>query len=282
LELSWKYATARFTDSGIYIIVGIFEKVGDYMLKIALCDDDISVTTLLSQMVKDYCEKYNLSSLTRSFKNGIELLADIQNFDIIFLDIDMSGMNGIEAAQKIRKKDKNVKIVYVTNFADYQNSAFSVHVFSYILKPLTTEKIYREMDELLEYLAPVKPVSSPTEEFITDVGLRQIEIADILYFEYYSRRVRIKTKTKFYQLQSNMTQIYQLMESYGFAMPHKSFVINLLYVEHIKGYEILMTDGVLIPLSQKRSKEVRTQYNAFVEKHTKKLRNSQRRKAENV
>jgi len=252
------------------------------MLRIALCDDDIRVTALLNQIIKDYCLKFNVSTLSCSFKNGEELLAEKQNFDIIFLDIDMSGMNGIETARKIRKKDKNVKIVYVTNFTEYQDFAFSVHAFSYILKPLTTEKVYREMDELLDYLMPAQPVSSPKEEFITDVGLRQIEIEDISYFEYYARRVRIKTKIKFYQLQSNMAQIYQLMEPYGFAMPHKSFVINLLHVEHIKGYEILMTDGVLIPLSQKRSKEVRTQYNAFVEEHTKQLRNNQRRRFENA
>ena len=64
------------------------------------------------------------------------MLESEEKFDIIFLDIDMGGINGIETAKKIRIYDKKVKIIYVTNYTDYTSSAFSVHAFGYLVKPI--------------------------------------------------------------------------------------------------------------------------------------------------
>ncbi len=74
-----------------------------------------------------------------------------QNYDILFLDIDMDGMNGIETAKILREKDKNVKIIYVTSYAEYVNYAFAVHAFAYLLKPVSQEQVKAQVQEASSY-----------------------------------------------------------------------------------------------------------------------------------
>lgn len=102
------------------------------MVKVAICDDEV---TTLEQM-RVLLEEYPLALQVDAFLCGEELVAAKESYEIIFLDVDMAGMNGIETAHEIRKKDKKVKIIYVTNYSDYTTFAFAVHAFAYLLKPV--------------------------------------------------------------------------------------------------------------------------------------------------
>lgn len=114
------------------------------MLNIAICDDDLNIVN----KIKNLLEAYGKVKFTINIYNSGEELLKIQmKFDVIFLDIDMSGIDGIETAREIRNYDKNVKIIYVTNFTDYTNLAFSVHAFGYLNKPVNKEEIYKQLYE---------------------------------------------------------------------------------------------------------------------------------------
>ncbi len=107
------------------------------MLNIAICDDEINILNKTKEILENY-KKQSIS--VEVFLKGEDLVESDSNFDIIFLDIDMTGINGIETARLIREKDKKVKIIYVTNYTDYTSSAFSVHAFGYLLKPVNEKK----------------------------------------------------------------------------------------------------------------------------------------------
>ena len=232
------------------------------MLNIAICDDDLNIVIKMKSLIESY-EK--AKCLINTYISGEELLKIHGKFDVIFLDIDMSGMDGIETAKEIRSYDKNVKIIYVTNFTDYTNLAFSVHAFGYLNKPVIKEKIYKQLDEVIEYGKNEK--EDTLIEFITDDGIKRLLPKEIYFFEYLNRTVKIKTTTKTYILKEKITVVAEFMSQYGFLMPHKSFTVNLFYVKSIKGYDIYMMDGSVIPLSQKKSVEFREQLNIFLENH---------------
>jgi len=232
------------------------------MLNIAICDDDLNVVRQMKKLIESY-EKVKCS--IKTYSNGEELLNAREQFDVIFLDIDMTGMDGIETAKEIRSYDKNVKIIYVTNFTDYVNLAFSVHAFGYLNKPVIKEKIYNQLNEVIAYAKDEK--EDTLIEFITDDGIKRLLPKEIYFFEYLNRKVKIKTSTKTYILKEKMIAVAKFMSQYGFLMPHKSFTVNLFYVKSIKGYDIYMMDGSVIPLSQKKSVEFREQLNIFLENH---------------
>lgn len=232
------------------------------MINIAICDDNKNVISRMKECLEEY---KNDKCLIVTYECGEELLQEQKIFDIIFLDIDMQGLDGIETAKHIRKYDKNVKIIYVTNFTEYTNLAFEVHAFGYLSKPIVKEKIYSQLDEATQYFNNKK--ENNLIEFVTNEGIIRLAPSDIYYFEYVNRKVKIKTLNKTYITKQKISSIAVDMECFGFLVPHKSFTVNLFYIKAIKGYDLLMLDGSIVPLSQKRSVEFRETFNIFLENH---------------
>lgn len=222
-----------------------------FMKKLAVCDDD---TTLLS-MMKEYLNGFETLFQIEYFQSGEELLSHLKDYDIIFLDIDMKGISGIDTARKIRVQNKRTKIVYVTAYEDYRDYAFSVHAFAYLVKPVTKEKIISAVKEAMAYTK--EEISGPRIRFHCLEGYQEFSVEDIYYFEYQCRKICIVTAQGTFHFQEKIGNICEKMAEMGFASPHKSFVVNLSHIKGISGYELALTDNIHIPLSQKRSAQFR-------------------------
>lgn len=125
-----------------------------------------------------------------------------------------------------------------------------------------------DIDDLISAFQSIKPYlknkkDTPYFEFLAENGLKNIKINRIIYFEYSNRKVIVKTDKTLYLIAQKITDVLAMFEDHGFIMPHKSFVINLSKIAQIVGYEILMSDGTVVPLSQKRSKAVREAYKNY-------------------
>ncbi|WP_297632213.1 LytTR family DNA-binding domain-containing protein [uncultured Clostridium sp.] len=228
------------------------------MISIGICDDD----ELIRKKLKTILEKEDIDFKIYEFKCGEELVSFNEKIDILFLDIDMGGINGIETGKELRKKDKELKIIYLTSFSDYTHLAFKVHAFGYLTKPFEEEDIVNELKEALEYIETT--YEEEELEFVSTDGVVRLKPKDIYYFEYFDRKVNIVTKKKDYLIKDKITRIINVMEEYNFYSPHKSFTANLFHVKSIKGYEIYMMNEDVIPLSQKRSKEFRDKLNEYI------------------
>ena len=122
------------------------------MIKIAFCDDDLSVLKELSILMDRYRVERNQDITYAAFHSPLELLAEVERgteLDIIFLDVLMPGQNGISTAKEIRKYDTLVKIIYLTSSAEYAVDSYSVGAYFYQLKPIWQESFYRMMDSVL-------------------------------------------------------------------------------------------------------------------------------------
>lgn len=228
------------------------------MLKIAICDDEKNVLNKAKEIIENYKNK---EIKIETYCSGEELIENYSKLDILFLDIDMKGINGIETAKIIRAKDKLVKIIYVTNYTDYTSSAFGVHAFGYILKPFEEKEIHHHINEAISYM--YEEVDEVLE-FNTTEGIVRVNLKDIYYFEYKLRKVLMKTKDYTYTIKQKISDIANRMEKYDFTIPHKSFVISLYNVKSVKGYDVHMMDGSMIPLSQKKSTQFRQNLNSYL------------------
>ena len=228
------------------------------MIRIAVCDDDERVLGEMLELLKGY-GKVQLA--VEVYTSGEALLEDRKKYDIVLLDIDMDGLNGIETARRIREADKEVKLIYVTNYSDYTIFAFKVHAFAYLLKPLKAEELYAQLDEACAY-GLVMPESEL--EFQAKEGIVHIMPSDILCFEYLNRQVLMRSAGRSWHLKRRITELAAEMEDYGFAVPHKSFIVNLYAVQRIHGYDVTLTDGSVVPLSQKKSAQFRRALNEYL------------------
>lgn len=228
------------------------------MIRIAVCDDDEKDLAGMMDLLRHYPEA---QLQAEGYKSGEELLASGKKYDILLLDIDMGAMDGIETARRIREADKEVKLIYVTNYSDYTIFAFAVHAFAYLLKPVSGEELYAQLDEACLY-GLSRP--EPELEFLAKEGIAHVKPSEIYCFEYLDRQVLMYTREGIWHLKRKITDTAGEMEQYGFSMPHKSFVVNLHEVQRIHGYEIMMTDGRIIPLSQKKSAQFRRDLNDYL------------------
>lgn len=218
-------------------------------MKIAICDDEQEARDILKKILEEYEE--NLEKID-TYSSGEEFLLSDIKYDLLFLDIDMKGINGIETARKIRLKDKKLKIVYVTAYKEYAGQAFSVHAFGYLLKPVKKEKVYAQIKDALSYREEVAK-EIPVIEFITLEGRIRVECDKICYFEFSNRKIKLVLNDKRYFMKGKISDIKEKMEGYGFASPHKSFVVNLDQIKNIKGYDIYLMNDEILPLSQKQA-----------------------------
>lgn len=234
-------------------------KRGGRMIQIAVCDDQKLVSEKIKEMILHGDEnRYEVEV----FSDGGALLNSGKAFDILFLDIDMPGLDGIETAKALRKSDKKVKIIYITNYGGFAGYAFGVHAFGYLLKPVKEPDIKRQLKEAREYME--KESERPMAELFTKAGRIRIAVEDIYYFEYTSRMLQVHTREGVYEQQEKISECLEKMRPYGFAMPHKSFVVNLDQARGIRGYDITLMDGSIVPLSQKKGKSFREELGLFL------------------
>ena len=228
------------------------------MLKIAVCDDDRQMLSKMREYLKDFEKLFQISL----YSSGEDLLTSGESYDFIFLDIDMKGISGIDTARILRQKDRKAKIIYVTAYDDFKDYAFAVHAFAYLVKPVDKEKIQSILREALAYTET--PETIPSVCFQTSDGLQDISTRDIYYFEYQNRRLKMVTAAGDFWIQDSIHHMARRMEPWDFLMTHKSFIVNLYHIRNIKGYDILMTDSSLIPLSQKKSADFRKKLAAYL------------------
>lgn len=114
------------------------------MINVAICDDDVAMTGIIENMIREVCKNNFISVDTDIFWDGKRLVQSVENnmyYDIIFLDIEMKGEDGITVARRIRTIDRNVLIIYVTSHDSYMLEAFSVRPFRFLLKPVGKKEI---------------------------------------------------------------------------------------------------------------------------------------------
>lgn len=235
------------------------------MVKTAVCDDQPVWLGAVENILRTYTK---VPLQVTVFQSGEQLLACREEFEVIFLDVDLagqSGISGIETARKLRRWNRKARIIYLTNYADYSMEALAVHAFAYLLKSDDMERVKREihsqLDEVFEYLNSER---QEVLEFRTAEGLLRVKVSDILCFEYQERRVKLTTQNGTFLLKKRISDIAREMERYDFAAPHKSFVVNLYHVKAIRGTEVVLSDGNRIPLSQKKAAAFRRTLNAYL------------------
>ncbi len=244
------------------------------MLKIAICDNDRKDSLKIETIVKDYLYIKSIPYRINIFWSGEELLGYHAKFDLIFLDIAMDGINGIQAGKKIRQKNRNVKIVYTTNYQQYCIQAMNnVHAFAYLEKPVSKEKAERQLDEIIRYIQEEKEkteivkfeIIEITKEGKLEYKIKNFEVKDIFYFEYFNRKIKIKLENEEYFFIDRMKDLAERIREYNFEACHQCFLVNLRHIKKIKGYEVYLNNNERLPVSQKRSADFRKKLNKFLQ-----------------
>lgn len=184
---------------------------------------------------------------------------DNPRFDILLLDIHMKDMDGFKLAQRIRRKDQKVAVVFITGDPDYASKGYDVGASGYLLKPVRREKLYDVMDKCLASL-----ISRGTELlWETDGELRKIYQEDILYFESDGHIITAVTPEGRFEQRMTWAQLESLISPDMFARTHKSYIVGLSHIDVLGKTELTLDNGTALPVSRRLEKGLRESFVRF-------------------
>lgn len=239
------------------------------MLKIAVCDDEIGFTAKLESIIEDVAGKKGIQIDIDVFFNGLSLLKNIKHnnvrYDIIFLDIEMEAMDGLETARQIRELDELVFLIYVTSHKNYAIEAYEVHPFQFIVKPV-------EEDIIKKYFLMVyEKISMGTfyYEYKFKKDYYRVLVKDIMYFESNKRLIHIHMfdgTTYTYYDKLNTIEEKLSGRKVDFWRIHRSILVNARYIK-CKAYDhVVLSDDSVFLISEDRRKDINAQYVGMIEK----------------
>jgi len=224
------------------------------MINICIVEDESDQADLLRNYIQTYGNKTNQQFNITHFSDGIDLVDEYRaQFDIILLDIQMKHLDGMVAAEKIRKVDADVVIIFITSTVRYAVQGYAVDALGYVLKPVP----YLQFEQLFD--KAISRVMTKKEKLYIRVSVdeRQLKLDcdNIYYIESQRNNVCIHCADEDYITAGPLKKFEEMLSGHGFSKCHNAYIVNLSYVEGVRKEEVLLTSGTVLPISRARKKE---------------------------
>lgn len=217
-------------------------------LRFAICDDEVGERDYIKELVRKWADKEGRTAVTTCFSSAEAFLfqyADNKDYDILLLDIEMGGLNGIELAKKVRAENKEVQIIFITGYMDYISDGYEVEALHYLIKPISESKLY---DVINRAVIKLKRNEKALLVKLLDETVR-IPLYDILFFEVQRNYVTIHAvhAKDCITVKSTLSEFEKELDD-RFFRAGRSFIVNLYYVRRVTKTDVFLSDGSSIPL----------------------------------
>lgn len=229
-------------------------------MKIAICDDSYEFACQLKTKLDAICARLDWQMEAMVFSSSTALLnADLSGVQILFLDIDMPGLNGIEVASRIRKQQKDLILVFVTAFIEYAPEGYHVEAYRYLLKQKIDAELLPTMESIYEKL------SASTETILVEQksGTIAIPIKNILYLEgtpYRKVLFHLNNGSVPVEVSGKLVDYEQRLEGKGFLRLQRSFLANMAQISKISSYQVTLRNGMILKASESYYKQVQATF----------------------
>ncbi len=219
------------------------------MLHIGLCDDQLPARQNLLGMLRRRLAQRELDAEFWEFSSGEGVLGWLEKhpggLDVLFLDIEMGGISGMETARRIRQEDGAILLVFVTGYADYVFDGYSVNALDYLMKPVDMEKL----DGLLLRILGATEKAAPRLYCVKNAeGIFKVPLADILYFQSEGRKVQLHTAGRCHAFYARLNDVETQLPG-GFVRIHQRYLVRAAAVDSFEGDRVMVA-GRSLPVSR--------------------------------
>ena len=226
-------------------------------MRIAVCEDN----NIVAAFMEDYIASMDAENIEYEiFTSGDDLIHYMERenvtFNILFMDIEMPGRNGIETSAYVREKDKYALIIFITDHKEYVYEVFDVLPFRFLIKPVTREALNLVMKKAFEHFNLTKQV------FFFKQNKTQLQVAfdEIIYFEGNLRKVRLVTTGGEYDFYGKISEVVKKLDGNLFLQIHNSYIVNMDQIRKISESVVLLKSGSALPISKKYREYVRQKH----------------------
>lgn len=216
-------------------------------MRILICDDEKTYLNTLQIHVEEYMQSHHIRYNMTTLLDATQLSED-EVFDLAFLDIQMPNVDGITLAKRLRQRNPKLALFFVTNYDEYQDDAMDLQAFRFFEKPFDVNRLYAGLDKAMEYID-----GAYVDIYLSENAAQQRVIADnIIYVTREGRKVSIVTTAREFCVAEKFDDLCQKLPQLFFYPVHKSFFVNLHYVERYTYTELLLTNGARIPIAPRK------------------------------
>lgn len=230
------------------------------MIQIAICDDDMTTTSQIEEYIRQIEIEQHIQVQCRIFFDGKSFMQSVESgevYDLIYLDVEMPLMKGLDAAKKLREMEISSLIIYISNYETYCESMIETEPFRFLRKPINDVDLFRKY-----FMSAYKKLENRNEYYTYSYKKihHKININDIMYFESNNRKICIHTNGN----QENNTFYGQLdkvekeleSKSCTFIRIHQSYLVNSTYINTVQHDAVILENKDELPISEKRQKEI--------------------------
>lgn len=216
-------------------------------MKIAVCDDFQEERSILIPLLQEFLSSHNLTAECEEYDSGEALLSGFipDEHSLIFLDIYMDGMSGIEAARHLKAQNPNCVIILTTTSQAHGAEAFDIDAFHYLVKPIKKEKLFTVMNKWYETLCEIKTI-----EFKYGRTVKEVFLRDILYIDVLGRNSTIHTLSETFEISASLSAIEEMLPSDEFFRPIRYCLVSLIHIQSISKEYLTLDNNEKIVISR--------------------------------
>lgn len=220
-------------------------------LTAALCDDEPYIHDAVQELMDDYTKERKIPFEMYHIYSAQELISFEEEINFLLLDIDMPGMDGIEAARILNARGINYKIVMLTSKAERFKEAFKIGAFRFVTKPISREELFEAVDEVRERMVGMGKVQAYRDGILYEIVQR-----DILYLMADGNSVRIYTEREEYRSERPLKEWMEELDVQMFFACHRSYIVNLGKIATIGKDTADLITGEKVPISRRKRTEL--------------------------
>lgn len=229
---------------------------------IAICDDEAVFRNELRSYLIEYSKSRRTLVEIFEYSSGEALCTSDYAFDMVFLDYQMPGIDGMETARLFRRRTNMCSIVFVTNYPNFMQESFEVNPYRFFIKPISKDIIFNMLDEYIRQQKKLSPI------IINDYdGQRVIESKSILYVEGDGKYCTIRTETDTLHSSKTLSGVLELLPHFCFYRIHKSYAVNMYCIDTIKNTEVILTNGERALIGRQHIADFKRTYREFIKNY---------------
>lgn len=227
-------------------------------MRVAVCDDSAGDQALVIRTIHECIDDARIPAEIYSFRTGGEFLKAEETFDIVFMDIHLPDMTGIQAVQRCAQPGA---LVFVTASADYAAKAFELNASDYLLKPVPDHRIRKSLERCMNKLRIVPVQAIPIR---VCSGSIPVPAMDILYIEVFNKISVIHTANNSIETFMSLSRLQQILDPHVFLRVQRSFIVNMHEIQEFRYSAVQLRSGRMISVSRDSRQKVLDQYQDFL------------------
>lgn len=223
------------------------------VLKIGIVEDSIIDQDILETFIKEFLFEKSIEFEIENFSKGKDILNSQEEFSLIFLDMYLPDMIGVDVLKELRKRGNTAKVVFSTSSKEFIEQSYEEDALHYLVKPITREKINLVLNKFLNIKADLQTISLKVGR-----DKENYQISSIKYLESYSHKCILHVVSRDIEISESITEVENKLKNYDFIKVNRTTIVNMAYIKEITSTEVVLDGNVYVSISRNSKSSIKT------------------------